>query len=192
MHQAVKLFRDVHLRLRTSNVRVGADEVHAEISGVLVADSCSLDGTSMSRMLVSLLCAISGGWLKIFATSVRDCKAPTGLDDFAYTVGGRLVHKTDDWSPFGSCFVVGLKSFLTWIVLTFCRAALTMWFDCRLKQQLAKYTSCFALAGFPPPVYCRSERGRRSHRPSSHSYAVTVVTDSNLCNVAAIWRGCRT
>ena len=61
MHQAVKLFRDVHLRLRTSNVRVGADEVHAEISGVLVADSCSLDGTSMSRMLVSLLCAISGG-----------------------------------------------------------------------------------------------------------------------------------
>ena len=45
---------------------------------------------------------------------MRDCKAPTGLDDFAYTVGGRLVHKTDDWSPFGSCFVVGLKSFLTW------------------------------------------------------------------------------
>ena len=91
-----------------------SDEVHAEISGVLVADSRSLDGISMSRMLVSLLCAISGGWLKIFATSVRDCKTPTGLDDFAYTDSGRVVHKTDDWSPLGSCFVVGLKSFLTW------------------------------------------------------------------------------
>ena len=29
-----------------------------------------------------------------------------------YTVGGQVVHKTDDWSLIGSCFVIGLKSLL--------------------------------------------------------------------------------
>ena len=41
-------------------------------------------------------------------------KASIGLDDFVYTVGGRVVQQTDDWSLLGSCFVVGLKSLLTW------------------------------------------------------------------------------
>ena len=44
------------------------------VPGVLVAGWRSLDRTSMSRMLVSRLYAISGGWLKINADSARDCK----------------------------------------------------------------------------------------------------------------------
>ena len=48
--------------------------LHGVVPGVLVAGWRSLDRTSMSRMLVSRLSAISGGWLKIAANSVRDCK----------------------------------------------------------------------------------------------------------------------
>ena len=35
---------------------------------------CSLDRTRMSRIFVSRLYAISGGWLKILATSVCACR----------------------------------------------------------------------------------------------------------------------
>ena len=41
------------------------------VPGVPVADCRSFDRTNMSRMLVSRLFAISGGRLKILATSVR-------------------------------------------------------------------------------------------------------------------------
>ena len=75
--------------------------LHWVACGILVAGWRSLERTSMSRMLVSRLYAISGGWLKISATSERDSKTPTGLEDFAYTVSGVVVHKTDDWSLFG-------------------------------------------------------------------------------------------
>ena len=75
--------------------------LHWVVCGILVAGWRSLERTSMSRMLVSRLYAISGGWLKISATSERDSKTPTGLEDFAYTVSGVVVHKTDDWSLFG-------------------------------------------------------------------------------------------
>ena len=89
--------------------------LHGVVPGVLVAGWRSLDRISMSRMLVSRLYAISGGWLKIAANSARDYKkTPSGLDDFAYQVGGRVVQQTDNWSLLGSCFVVGLKGLLTW------------------------------------------------------------------------------
>ena len=44
------------------------------VPGVLVAGCRGFDRTSMSRMLVSRLYAISGGRLKILATSVRACR----------------------------------------------------------------------------------------------------------------------
>ena len=44
------------------------------VPGVPVAGCRSFDRTSMPRMLVSRLYAISGGRLKILATSVRACR----------------------------------------------------------------------------------------------------------------------
>ena len=44
------------------------------VPGVLVAGCCSFDHTYMSWILVSCLYAISGGQLKILATSVRACR----------------------------------------------------------------------------------------------------------------------
>ena len=44
------------------------------VPGVLVAGCRSFDGTNMSWILVSRLYAISGGWLKILATSVHACR----------------------------------------------------------------------------------------------------------------------
>ena len=44
------------------------------VPGVLVGGCRSFDRTNMSRMLVSRLYAISGGRLKILATSVRACR----------------------------------------------------------------------------------------------------------------------
>ena len=38
--------------------------LHRVVAGVLVAGRCSFDHTSMSQLLVSLLYAVSGGWLK--------------------------------------------------------------------------------------------------------------------------------
>ena len=40
---------------------------------------------------MSRLYAIGGGCLKMFAISARDCKRLIGLDDFAYTVSGRVI-----------------------------------------------------------------------------------------------------
>ena len=46
----------------------------------------------------------SCGWLmQLYYFSSWLQEIPIGLDDFAYTVGGRVVHKTDDRSLFGSC-----------------------------------------------------------------------------------------
>ena len=45
------------------------------VPGVLVAGCRSFDRTNMPRILVSRLYAISGGRLKILATSVRACRA---------------------------------------------------------------------------------------------------------------------
>ena len=68
-------------------------------------------------MLVSRLYAICDQW---WLTEDR-CwfgawlqKIPIRLDDIAYPFGGRVVQETDDWSLLNSCFVVGLKSLLTW------------------------------------------------------------------------------
>ena len=63
------------LVLRSLDADVGADEgARFAFLLVLVAGCRSFDRTNMSRILVSRLYAISGGWLKILATSVRACK----------------------------------------------------------------------------------------------------------------------
>ena len=78
---AVELFGDVHLGFRSLDADVGADK-GARFAFLLVARSGSWcsggwlphDRTNMPRMLVSRLYAISGGRLKILATSVRACR----------------------------------------------------------------------------------------------------------------------
>ena len=82
------------------------------VPSVLVAGWYSLDHTSMSRTLVSNLIAINSGWLKIAANLACDCKR-FQLDWMILRIW-LVVQQTDDWSLFGSCFVVGLKSLLTW------------------------------------------------------------------------------
>ena len=79
---AVELFGDVHLGFLSLDADVDADEgavlhfswLQGVIPGVLVAGCRSFDRTNMSRILASRLYAISGGRLKILATSVRACR----------------------------------------------------------------------------------------------------------------------
>ena len=67
VRQAIELLRDVHLGLRASDIGVGADERTCSTFCLMAWSgpwpcSCGwLDNTSMSRMLVSSLYAISGG-----------------------------------------------------------------------------------------------------------------------------------
>ena len=88
---------------------------HGVVPGVLVAGWCSLDRTSMSRMLVSCLYAISGCWLKIAANLPRDCKR---LQFDWMILRTRLVDGWYDWLITGlfsvAIFVFGLQSLLTW------------------------------------------------------------------------------
>ena len=77
---AVELFGDVHLGFQSFDADDGADEgaCFAFLSVVRSGSWCSggwlpHDRTNMPRMLVSRLYAISGGRLKILATSVRTC-----------------------------------------------------------------------------------------------------------------------
>ena len=80
------------------------------VPGVLVAGCRSFDRTNMSRILVSRLYAISGGRLKILATSVRACRTldPVRQDDFAHADSRGVVKETHDRSLFGGRFAVGL------------------------------------------------------------------------------------
>ena len=59
--------------------------LHGVVPGAWVVVGRSLDRTSMSRMLMSHLCAISGGWLQILATSEHACRRLVQQNDFTYT-----------------------------------------------------------------------------------------------------------
>ena len=48
--------------------------LHGVVHGLWVVVGRSLDRTIMSQMFLSRLYAISGGWLKILATSVHACR----------------------------------------------------------------------------------------------------------------------
>jgi len=91
------------------------------VPGVLVAGWCSLDRTSMSRLLVSRLYAISVGWLEIIATSACDSN----------WIGWFCVHVlhgcyTNHDRSLAAVLLFGWRVCWRGIVLTFWRAVLTV------------------------------------------------------------------
>ena len=123
VRQAVELLRDLHRGFRANNVCVGADERTCSTFRLIAWSGpwCSCGWLTQLRshqhvtdVGVAFVC--DQWWLTedlcYFGAILQE--TPIGLDDFAYMVEGWMVHKIDDRSLLGSCFVVWLKNLFTW------------------------------------------------------------------------------
>ena len=111
---------------------------------VLVAGCRSFDRTNMSRKLVSRLYAISGGRLKILATSIRTCRR-LQFD--------RMILRTQVVEQWKRRLMIGLYSaavlllgcsvFCRGMGLTWSRAFLTVFCVSSLKKEVGHFLSFF-------------------------------------------------